>query len=171
MVGGALTRWLPLSQLREAHGGIERPLPTPVLTESNLAAPPPLHPPPGVAEQFAITEATLSAWSSLDDEELQPEDSTQGAFQLQGTAGTTRQGGWSSPQRDTKDSQQGSFLSSSPFFPSYLGLAALAPTFPGAALIRKERLGGVQLEQALGGFWVLLSQTWVPMKLPLALLT
>ena len=43
MVGGALTRWLPLSQLREAHGGIERPLPTPVLTESNLAAPPPLH--------------------------------------------------------------------------------------------------------------------------------
>ncbi|XP_006975531.1 protein FAM131C [Peromyscus maniculatus bairdii] len=37
----------------------------------------------GVAEQFAITEATLSAWSSLDDEELQPEDSTQGAFQLQ----------------------------------------------------------------------------------------
>jgi hypothetical protein len=29
----------------------------------------------------------------------------------------------------------------------------------------------VQLEQALGGFWVLLSQTWVPMKRPLALLT
>ncbi|XP_008820875.1 protein FAM131C [Nannospalax galili] len=37
----------------------------------------------GVAEQFAITEATLSAWSSLDDEELQPEDSPQDAFQLQ----------------------------------------------------------------------------------------
>ncbi|XP_050648515.1 protein FAM131C [Macaca thibetana thibetana] len=37
----------------------------------------------GVAEQFAITEATLSAWSSLDDEELHPENSPQGIFQLQ----------------------------------------------------------------------------------------
>lgn len=161
--GGRGTRWLPLSQLGEAHVGIERPLSTPVLTESNLAAQPP-PPPPGVAEQFAITEATLSAWSSLDDEELQPEDSTQGAFQLQGTAGTSRQGGWSSPQRDTKDSQQESPFPY-PFFPSYLGLAVPAPAFPGAALIRKERLGGVQLDLALGGFWVLLSQTWVQASL------
>ncbi|XP_025229751.1 protein FAM131C-like, partial [Theropithecus gelada] len=38
---------------------------------------------PGVAEQFAITEATLSAWSSLDDEELHPENSPQGIVQLQ----------------------------------------------------------------------------------------
>lgn len=60
--------------------------PSPILL---LLRPPP---PPGVAEQFAITEATLSAWSSLDDEELQPEDSTQGAFQLQGTAGRTKAG-------------------------------------------------------------------------------
>uniref|UniRef100_A0A2I3GBU7 Family with sequence similarity 131 member C n=1 Tax=Nomascus leucogenys TaxID=61853 RepID=A0A2I3GBU7_NOMLE len=37
----------------------------------------------GVAEQFAITEATLSAWSSLDDEELHPENSPQGIVQLQ----------------------------------------------------------------------------------------
>uniref|UniRef100_A0A8D0LYY7 Family with sequence similarity 131 member C n=1 Tax=Sus scrofa TaxID=9823 RepID=A0A8D0LYY7_PIG len=39
----------------------------------------------GVAEQFAITEATLSAWSSLDDEELNPENSPQDVVQLQGT--------------------------------------------------------------------------------------
>ncbi|XP_003935017.1 protein FAM131C [Saimiri boliviensis] len=37
----------------------------------------------GVAEQFAITEATLSAWSSLDDEELHPKDSPQDISQLQ----------------------------------------------------------------------------------------
>ncbi|XP_071473489.1 protein FAM131C isoform X1 [Marmota flaviventris] len=37
----------------------------------------------GVAEQFAITEATLSAWSSLDDEELHPDSSPQDAVQLQ----------------------------------------------------------------------------------------
>ncbi|XP_066228119.1 protein FAM131C isoform X1 [Saccopteryx leptura] len=37
----------------------------------------------GVAEQFAITEATLSAWSSLDDEELHPKDSPQDIVQLQ----------------------------------------------------------------------------------------
>uniref|UniRef100_A0A8C8Z3C0 Family with sequence similarity 131 member C n=1 Tax=Prolemur simus TaxID=1328070 RepID=A0A8C8Z3C0_PROSS len=37
----------------------------------------------GVAEQFAITEATLSAWSSLDDEELQLESSPQDTVQLQ----------------------------------------------------------------------------------------
>ncbi|XP_029083134.1 protein FAM131C isoform X1 [Monodon monoceros] len=37
----------------------------------------------GVAEQFAITEATLSAWSSLDDEELPPENSPQDVIQLQ----------------------------------------------------------------------------------------
>ncbi|XP_075394479.1 protein FAM131C [Tenrec ecaudatus] len=37
----------------------------------------------GVAEQFAITEATLSAWSSLDDEELCPESSTWDAVHLQ----------------------------------------------------------------------------------------
>ncbi|XP_048206271.1 protein FAM131C isoform X2 [Perognathus longimembris pacificus] len=37
----------------------------------------------GVAEQFAITEATLSAWSSLDDEELNPENSPPDALQLQ----------------------------------------------------------------------------------------
>ncbi|XP_006145496.1 protein FAM131C [Tupaia chinensis] len=37
----------------------------------------------GVAEQFAITEATLSAWSSLDDEELHPESSHQDLVQLQ----------------------------------------------------------------------------------------
>lgn len=76
---------------REAHVGIECTLPTHGFTQTDLTAPPP-PPPPGVAEQFAITEATLSAWSSLDDEELQPEDSTQGAFQLQGTAGRTKAG-------------------------------------------------------------------------------
>ncbi|XP_014639395.1 PREDICTED: protein FAM131C [Ceratotherium simum simum] len=37
----------------------------------------------GVAEQFAITEATLSAWSSLDDEQLHPENSPQDVVQLQ----------------------------------------------------------------------------------------
>ncbi|XP_003783923.1 protein FAM131C [Otolemur garnettii] len=37
----------------------------------------------GVAEQFAITEATLSAWSSLDDEELHLENSPQDVVQLQ----------------------------------------------------------------------------------------
>uniref|UniRef100_A0A8C3YHY9 Family with sequence similarity 131 member C n=1 Tax=Catagonus wagneri TaxID=51154 RepID=A0A8C3YHY9_9CETA len=37
----------------------------------------------GVAEQFAITEATLSAWSSLDDEELHPENISQDMVQLQ----------------------------------------------------------------------------------------
>nr|XP_011720276.1 protein FAM131C-like [Macaca nemestrina] len=44
----------------------------------------------GVAEQFAITEATLSTWSSLDDEELHPENSPQGIVQLQGTAQEVR---------------------------------------------------------------------------------
>ncbi|XP_055254407.1 protein FAM131C [Moschus berezovskii] len=38
----------------------------------------------GVAEQFAITEATLSAWSSLDDGELGPESSPADILQLQG---------------------------------------------------------------------------------------
>lgn len=53
--------------------------------------------PIGVAEQFAITEATLSAWSSLDDEELHPEDIPQDMVQLQGTAwvGVPGRGGWS----------------------------------------------------------------------------
>ncbi|XP_035583110.1 protein FAM131C isoform X4 [Zalophus californianus] len=37
----------------------------------------------GVAEQFAITEATLSAWSSLDDEELHLENGPQDMVQLQ----------------------------------------------------------------------------------------
>ncbi|EQB78607.1 hypothetical protein CB1_001086017 [Camelus ferus] len=46
----------------------------------------------GVAEQFAITEATLSAWSSLDDEELHPEDNPQDVIQLQGTARVGHQG-------------------------------------------------------------------------------
>lgn len=55
-----------------------------------------LPPPTGVAEQFAITEATLSAWSSLDDEELHLENSPQGVVQLQGTAGwAPGRGGWS----------------------------------------------------------------------------
>uniref|UniRef100_A0A674J6L2 Family with sequence similarity 131 member C n=1 Tax=Terrapene triunguis TaxID=2587831 RepID=A0A674J6L2_9SAUR len=39
----------------------------------------------GVAEQFAITEATLSAWSSLDDEEMNYGGSSQEIVQLQGT--------------------------------------------------------------------------------------
>lgn len=91
--GGWGTAWLP-GHRGTAQRGPRRhraPLPTCVLTETNPAAP--LPPTTGVAEQFAITEATLSAWSSLDDEELQPEASTQGAFQLQGTAGTSSQGG------------------------------------------------------------------------------
>lgn len=56
------------------------------------AHPQPLHPrrtwsvPTGVAEQFAITEATLSAWSSLDDGELGPESSPADVLQLQGMA-------------------------------------------------------------------------------------
>ncbi|XP_063799986.1 protein FAM131C isoform X2 [Pseudophryne corroboree] len=37
----------------------------------------------GVAEQFAITEATLSAWSSLDDEEMRYELGSQDVRQLQ----------------------------------------------------------------------------------------
>ncbi|CAM5166239.1 unnamed protein product [Eretmochelys imbricata] len=37
----------------------------------------------GVAEQFAITEATLSAWSSLDDEEMNYGGSSQEIIQLQ----------------------------------------------------------------------------------------
>lgn len=72
----------------EAHVDIEHPFP-PVCSLRLILLPPTS----GVAEQFAITEATLSAWSSLDDEELQPEASTQGAFQLQGTAGTSSQSG------------------------------------------------------------------------------
>uniref|UniRef100_A0A8I3MYL4 Family with sequence similarity 131 member C n=1 Tax=Canis lupus familiaris TaxID=9615 RepID=A0A8I3MYL4_CANLF len=48
----------------------------------------------GVAEQFAITEATLSAWSSLDDEELHPENSPQDIVQLQGTAWVGAGAGW-----------------------------------------------------------------------------
>ena len=53
--------------------------------------------PTGVAEQFAITEATLSAWSSLDDGELCPESSPLDVLQLQGTAWGGRGGvlqGW-----------------------------------------------------------------------------
>ncbi|XP_029434593.1 protein FAM131C [Rhinatrema bivittatum] len=37
----------------------------------------------GVAEQFAITEATLSAWSSLDDEEMHYGNGSQDVIQLQ----------------------------------------------------------------------------------------
>ncbi|XP_030042074.1 protein FAM131C-like [Microcaecilia unicolor] len=37
----------------------------------------------GVAEQFAITEATLSAWSSLDDEEMHCGNGSQDVLQLQ----------------------------------------------------------------------------------------
>uniref|UniRef100_G1SLE2 Family with sequence similarity 131 member C n=1 Tax=Oryctolagus cuniculus TaxID=9986 RepID=G1SLE2_RABIT len=40
----------------------------------------------GVTEEFAITEAMLSAWSSLDGEELHLETSPQDTDQLQGTA-------------------------------------------------------------------------------------
>lgn len=47
----------------------------------------------GVAEQFAITEATLSAWSSLDNEELHPKNSPQDIIQLQGTPWGAYQGG------------------------------------------------------------------------------
>lgn len=51
----------------------------------------------GVAEQFAIAEATLSAWSSLDDEEMRPENSLQDMVHLQGTARAWAPGwgGWS----------------------------------------------------------------------------
>uniref|UniRef100_A0A8C5QLI4 Family with sequence similarity 131 member C n=1 Tax=Leptobrachium leishanense TaxID=445787 RepID=A0A8C5QLI4_9ANUR len=41
----------------------------------------------GVAEQFAITEATLSAWSSLDEEEMHYGLGSQEVRQLQGTLG------------------------------------------------------------------------------------
>ena len=50
--------------------------------------------PTGVAEQFAITEATLSAWSSLDDEELHPENDPRDIVQLQGTPHTEWEPGW-----------------------------------------------------------------------------
>ncbi|ETE66120.1 hypothetical protein L345_08091, partial [Ophiophagus hannah] len=41
-------------------------------------------PSPGVAEQFAITEATLSGWSSLNEEELSDRGGSQDVIQLQG---------------------------------------------------------------------------------------
>lgn len=59
-----------------------RPHLCPVPAELSPTVPP--H--PGVAEQFAITEATLSAWSSLDNEELHPENGPQDIIQLQGMA-------------------------------------------------------------------------------------
>ncbi|XP_062963003.1 protein FAM131C [Cynocephalus volans] len=55
----------------------------------------------GVAEQFAITEATLSAWSSLDDEELHPENNPQDIVQLQDLESTYLQDGLlSGPSQD-----------------------------------------------------------------------
>ncbi|XP_006866476.1 PREDICTED: protein FAM131C [Chrysochloris asiatica] len=54
----------------------------------------------GVAEQFAITEATLSAWSSLDDEELHPENSTQDIVHLQDLESIYLQDSFLSPSQD-----------------------------------------------------------------------
>lgn len=68
--------------------------PAPCCVPAELGLAVPTHPPPGVAEQFAITEATLSAWSSLDDEELHPENSPQDIVQLQGTAWVGAGAGW-----------------------------------------------------------------------------
>ncbi|XP_042638236.1 protein FAM131C [Orycteropus afer afer] len=54
----------------------------------------------GVAEQFAITEATLSAWSSLDNEELHPENSTQDIVHLQDLESVYLQDSLLSPSQD-----------------------------------------------------------------------
>ncbi|KAF6344510.1 family with sequence similarity 131 member C [Rhinolophus ferrumequinum] len=55
----------------------------------------------GVAEQFAITEATLSAWSSLDDKEMHTENSPQDTVQLQDLESTYLEDGLpSSPSQD-----------------------------------------------------------------------
>nr|XP_010591386.1 protein FAM131C [Loxodonta africana] len=54
----------------------------------------------GVAEQFAITEATMSAWSSLDDEELHAENSTQDIVHLQDLESIYLQDSFLSPSQD-----------------------------------------------------------------------
>uniref|UniRef100_A0A8C3XRF3 Family with sequence similarity 131 member C n=1 Tax=Chelydra serpentina TaxID=8475 RepID=A0A8C3XRF3_CHESE len=65
----------------------------------------------GVAEQFAITEATLSAWSSLADEEMNYGGSSQEIVQLQGSfpvlsAMSSPAGLWSSPALPADSSEK-----------------------------------------------------------------
>uniref|UniRef100_A0A8D0GB15 Family with sequence similarity 131 member C n=1 Tax=Sphenodon punctatus TaxID=8508 RepID=A0A8D0GB15_SPHPU len=84
----------------------------------------------GVAEQFAITEATLSAWSSLDDEELNFEGSSQDVVQLQDLESIYLQEKLlPSPQARSSPNQDGSLQ---PHYPSSRASPMMAgPPHPG----------------------------------------
>ncbi|XP_034812112.3 protein FAM131C-like [Pan paniscus] len=101
----------------------------------------------GVAEQFAITEATLSAWSSLDEEELHPENSPQGIVQLQDLESIYLQD--SLPSGPSQDDSLQAFSSPSPCPdncpspeepPSTTGI----PQPPSPELQHRRRLPGAQ---------------------------
>ncbi|XP_053516679.1 protein FAM131C isoform X1 [Artibeus jamaicensis] len=98
----------------------------------------------GVAEQFAITEATLSAWSSLDDEELHPENDPQDIVQLQDLDSVYLQDSLLSGP-----SQDDSLLAFSPCFspdgwpsPEEPPITAAAPQPPSPEQQHRRRLPG-----------------------------
>uniref|UniRef100_A0A2K6CV91 Family with sequence similarity 131 member C n=1 Tax=Macaca nemestrina TaxID=9545 RepID=A0A2K6CV91_MACNE len=91
-----------------------------------------------VAEQFAITEATLSTWSSLDDEELAHREQPQGIVQLQGTSICLQDSLPSGPSQD--DSLQLLLLSSLEEPPSTAGI----PQPPSPELQHQRRRPGHQ---------------------------
>lgn len=101
----------------------------------------------GVAEQFAITEATLSAWSSLDEEELHPENSPQGIVQLQDLESIYLQD--SLPSGPSQDDSLQAFSSPSPSpdscpSPEEPPSTAGIPQPPSPELQHRRRLPGAQ---------------------------
>ncbi|EAW51767.1 chromosome 1 open reading frame 117, isoform CRA_a, partial [Homo sapiens] len=105
----------------------------------------------GVAEQFAITEATLSAWSSLDEEELHPENSPQGIVQLQDLESIYLQD--SLPSGPSQDDSLQAFSSPSPSpdscpSPEEPPSTAGIPQPPSPELQHRRRLPGAQGPEA-----------------------
>ncbi|XP_053433199.1 protein FAM131C isoform X2 [Nycticebus coucang] len=98
----------------------------------------------GVAEQFAITEATLSAWSSLDDEELHLETSPQDVIQLQDLESLYLQDSLpSGPSQDDSLLAFSPLLSSSGWpSPEELPVTPGSPQPPSPAQQHQQRLPG-----------------------------
>ncbi|XP_019367517.1 PREDICTED: protein FAM131C isoform X1 [Gavialis gangeticus] len=116
----------------------------------------------GVAEQFAITEATLSAWSSLDDDEINYGGSSQDVIQLPDLEGIYRQEKiLPSPQAISSPQLEGilpAFCPSACTSPPPWGhptadewnssVASLGTLPCGSPHARSSRLGSVQKEPA-----------------------
>lgn len=103
--------WVP------GHPGAALP-PRPAVSLLSWVSLSPPRPPAGVAEQFAITEATLSAWSSLDDEELHLENGPQDMVQLQGTARVGARAGWVEQSKGWVPATKCTVTSDEPLLPS-----------------------------------------------------